>query len=125
MDYRPMVRWWWPGGDVEKEELLREIGLLADNMFRGAEIQPFVSGIDPKEIADPASPIHDYDSEAYYEKLVAVLEEAKKRGLTIDLTMGSGWHAGGTMVPLEDNIDTLILWGNDGGGRAGYARTGP
>ncbi|MGI6706519.1 MAG: glycosyl hydrolase [Clostridia bacterium] len=108
MDYRPMVRWWWPGGDVEKEELLREIGLLADNMFRGAEIQPFVSGIDPKEIADPASPIHDYDSKAYYEKLVAVLEEAKKRGLTIDLTMGSGWHAGGTMVPLEDNIDTLI-----------------
>jgi hypothetical protein len=29
MQFRPKVRWWWPGGDVEKEELIREINLLA------------------------------------------------------------------------------------------------
>src|ERR1035441_3739683 len=27
-EYRPMVRWWWPGGDVTDAELRREIDLL-------------------------------------------------------------------------------------------------
>jgi hypothetical protein len=26
--FRPMVRWWWPGGDVTDEEIQSEIGLL-------------------------------------------------------------------------------------------------
>lgn len=106
--YRPWTRWWLPGGDIQLEELIREVNLFADTTFGGAEIQPFVAGINPKTLNDHSHPIYDYDSPEYYEKIVAVLEEAEKRGLQIDLTLGSGWPAGGTFVPLEDNVDTLV-----------------
>lgn len=108
MEYRPWTRWWWPGGDVELDELLREVRLFADTMFGGAEIQPFSSGINPKTKNDKSSPMYSYDSPEYYEKLVAVIEEAQQQGLKIDLTMGSGWPAGGSFVPREDNVDTLL-----------------
>src|SRR3954468_9315357 len=38
--FAPMARWWWPGNDVTKEELKREINLFADNGFAGVEVQP-------------------------------------------------------------------------------------
>src|ERR1035438_1258502 len=47
-EYRPIVRWWWPGGDVTDAELRREIDLLDGANFGGAEIQPFVIGLNPK-----------------------------------------------------------------------------
>lgn len=37
-EYRPKVRWWWPGGDVTSEELIRELNLLHDAGFGGAEM---------------------------------------------------------------------------------------
>lgn len=30
VEYRPFVRWWWPGNDVDKAELEREVDLLAN-----------------------------------------------------------------------------------------------
>src|SRR2546425_10739654 len=33
--FGPMARWWWPGNDVTKDELKREINLFADNGFAG------------------------------------------------------------------------------------------
>jgi hypothetical protein len=106
--YRPWTRWWWPGGDVDLDELTREVRLFADTLFGGAEIQPFTAGINPETKNDHTAAIYDYDSPAYYQKLLAVLDEAEKHGLQIDLTMGSGWPAGGPFVPVEDNVDTLL-----------------
>lgn len=106
--YRPWTRWWWPGGDVDRDELLREVRLLADICFGGVEIQPFTAGINPETLKDQTAAIYDYDSPAYYQKLLVVLEEAQKQGIQVDLTMGSGWPAGGPFVPVEDNVDTLL-----------------
>jgi hypothetical protein len=108
LEYRPWTRWWWPGGAVEHDELLREVQLFAHNFFGGAEIQPFVAGIKRETALDPNSGISSYGSPEYYQKLVAVLEAAQELGLQIDLTLGSGWPAGGTFVPLEDNVNTLL-----------------
>lgn len=107
-EWRPWTRWWWPGGDVELDELRREVRLFAAVGFGGAEIQPFVAGINRATINDPHARIHDYGSPAYYAKLAAVLEEARAQGLQIDLTLNTGWPAGGTFVPLDDNVDTLL-----------------
>jgi len=46
-EYRPMVRWWWPGNDVKDVELRREVDLLDQANFGGAEIQPFTVGLSP------------------------------------------------------------------------------
>ncbi|WPV01970.1 glycosyl hydrolase [Mucilaginibacter sp. cycad4] len=105
--FGPYTRWWWPGNDVTKEELTREINLFADNHFGGVEIQPFALVFPAKGGKEQQDRITGYDSPEYYDNLKAVLNEANKRGLTVDLTDGSGWPAGGPHLTEEDNNLTL------------------
>lgn len=109
-EYRPFVRWWWPGNDVEEKELVREVDLLSDNYFGGAEIQPFEAALDPKADSAELAARHSFDSESYYQHVQAVMEQAKKDGLTIDLTLGSGWPSGGPHIQPEQSMKTM-LWG--------------
>jgi len=106
LDFAPFTRWWWPGNDVNPEELKREINLFADNHFGGVEIQPFAL-VFPTKGTGRADRIMSYDTPTYYENLRTVFEEARKRGLTVDMTDGSGWPAGGPHLKEEDNIKTL------------------
>ena len=39
LSYAPFVRWWWPGNDVETNELQREMNLFARHHIGGVEIQ--------------------------------------------------------------------------------------
>jgi hypothetical protein len=47
LTFGPLARWWWPGNDVTKEELKREINLFADNGFAGVEVQPMNLAMPP------------------------------------------------------------------------------
>ena len=38
LSYAPFVRWWWPGNDVETNELQREMNLFARHHIGGVEI---------------------------------------------------------------------------------------
>jgi len=93
--YRPMVRWFWPGGDVRNEELKREIRLLDEANFGGAEVQPFSFGLNPEMTAEVRQRVDDYLTPSFYQHVRAVLEEARQRGLWVDFTFGSGWPFGG------------------------------
>jgi len=95
--YRPMVRWWWPGGDVTDAELRREVRLLDEAGFGGGEIQPFVIGLNPKMPADVRARVNDYLTPAFFRHVRAALDEARARGLWLDYTFGSGWPFGGGM----------------------------
>ena len=107
LKYAPFTRWWWPGNDVTKEELKREVDLFADHHFGGVEIQPFALIIPVKGGKPQQDRITGYDSPEYYDNLRTVLDEANKKGLTVDLTDGSGWPAGGPHLTEEDNNLTL------------------
>jgi len=107
VDYAPFTRWWWPGNDVTQPELLREVNLLADNGFGGVEIQPFVRGMNQNPKADELARIQSWDSPGYYENIRAVLAQARQRGLTVDMSDGSGWSTGGSHLTAEDNFLTL------------------
>ncbi|WP_281631592.1 glycosyl hydrolase [Flavobacterium luteolum] len=102
LDYAPFARWWWPGNDVDKEQLKAEINLFADNNFGGVEIQP-MSLVFPTKGKGRADRIMGFDTPLYYENLKAVFEEARKRGVTVDMTDGSGWPAGGDHLTEDDN----------------------
>lgn len=93
--YRPMVRWWWPGGDVRDEELRHEIRLLDEANFGGGEIQPFLFGLNPQMSEDARRRVHDYLTPSFFSHVRAALEEAQQRGLWLDYTFGSGWPFGG------------------------------
>lgn len=104
--YAPFTRWWWPGNDVNKEELKREMHLFADNHFGGVEIQS-MGLIMPCKGKGRADRIMSFDTPLYYANLGSVMDVAKQLGLTVDLTDGSGWPSGGAHLTEEDNNLTL------------------
>ncbi len=96
--YRPMVCWWWPGGDVTDAELRREVALLDQANFGGAEIQPFVIGLHADMPAETRKRVDDYLTPTFYAHMQAALEEARNHGMWMDYTFGSGWPFGGAGV---------------------------
>ncbi|MFN0182076.1 MAG: glycosyl hydrolase [Gemmatimonadales bacterium] len=108
--YRPMVRWFWPGGDVRDDQLKREIGLLDEAHFGGAEIQPFRLGLDPRAPVDVLRRVHDYRTPSFFGHVRAALEEAARREMWIDYTMGSGWPFGGgmTITPERSGLELRL-----------------
>jgi hypothetical protein len=93
--YRPMIRWWWPGGDVNDAELVREVGLLDEAGFGGAELQPFRFGLKPNLPADVEARVDDYLTPSFFGHVGAATQELRRRGMWLDLTFGSGWPFGG------------------------------
>jgi hypothetical protein len=120
-EFEPYARWWWPGNDVEKKELQREINLFADNAFGGVEIQTLTLSL--PESAKISKKVLSWDTPEYYENVKIVLEEARKRGLTVDMTNGSGWPAGGPFLATEDGFLNLLFADKDiiGGSRIAVA----
>lgn len=97
--YRPLARWWWPGNDVADDELRREIGVLDDAGFGGAEIQPFIKGFDiTKFPLEQQRRIESYATPSFFQHVRTAVKEARGRGMFIDYTFGSGWPFGGGMA---------------------------
>jgi hypothetical protein len=94
---RPMTRWWWFGGAVTPEEVTRELTLMRDAGLRGAEIQPLY----PIAPDDPARGIRNvpYFTDAFLGVLRHAVREARRLGLQLDFTLGSGWPYGGPFIP--------------------------
>ena len=91
LSYAPFVRWWWPGNDVETNELQREMNLFARHHIGGVEIQSFALVVPPP--MERMAQIMSFDTDAYYSNLKTVMEAALRNGMTVDLTNGSGWPA--------------------------------
>ena len=102
---RPMVRWWWPGLDVEKDELLREVADMDEMNLAGGEVQAFLDGVPMEMKNDPEvqKKLHRYRTDYYFDIITSILEEMKRRGMILDLTACSGWPTNGTDVPLSQN----------------------
>jgi hypothetical protein len=107
LQFGPLARWWWPGNFVDQAELKREINLFADNHFGGVEIQPlnlFIPGN-----AEVRAKVQTWDTPEYYSNVLSVMQEARKRGLIVDMTDGSGWPPGGPYLAPEDGFLTLAF----------------
>lgn len=78
LQFAPFARWWWRGNFVDSVELKREINLFVDNDFGGMKIQPlnfFIPGT-----AEAKAKIVTWDTPDYYANVIAVMQEARKRG---------------------------------------------
>src|SRR5690606_32633238 len=105
--YGPYTRWWWPGNDVGKRELKREIRMFADNGFAGVEIQPLTVGIDPD--GNRTEKVYSWDTPSFYDHIKTVMKAARKSGLTVDLNAGSGWPLGGPFIEPNESLLTLTM----------------
>jgi len=94
----PFIRWWWPGNAVEKDELRRELQSLHAAGFGGVELQTLTLGFTFAELEKQKEQIYQVGTPAYFENLLVVFREAEKLGMTVDLTLGSGWSSGGPFI---------------------------
>ena len=104
----PWTRWWWPGGDVDTNTLVKQLHELDDAHFGGAEVQPFLSGAMAVKDASAIERVYGFDKPSYYATLHELLGAADRIGWQIDLTHFSGWPPGGPEINLEDSLTDLV-----------------
>ncbi len=109
--YRPIARWWWPGNDVTEEELRREIGVLDKAGFGGAEIQAFNKGFAFEDMPEAERRrVNAFATPPFFEHVAAVIDEARKHGMFIDYTFGSGWPFGGGYDITPELASIELRW---------------
>src|ERR1700736_744582 len=104
-DSRPMVRWWWFGTAVEKPEILRELQQMKADGIGGAEL----AFVYPEVLDDPAKGLinQPFVSPDMLDNVRYAQAEARKLGLRIDVTLGSGWPYGGPATTLDEAAGRL------------------
>jgi len=98
-DARPMMRWWWFGPAVEKQELQKELEAMRGAGIGGVEIQP----VYPLMLDDPTKGIKNYSylSPEFLDAVSFANRTARSLGLRVDITLGSGWPYGGPKTTLD------------------------
>lgn len=121
IEYRPGVRWWWPGNGATEEDLLAQVEYLHDNGFGAVEIVAFSKGFltgdgtttgylyDGADLGYDVDQILGYESPEYFEKLDAVIARANQLGITVDLNIGSGYLANDDSIDIADSQSNLAL----------------
>jgi alpha-L-rhamnosidase len=104
-DSKPMMRWWWFGTAVEKPELLRELQQMKADGIGGVEL----AFVYPQVLDDPAKNLinEPFLSPAMLDNVRFAQSEARKLGLRVDVTLGSGWPYGGPATTLEEAATCL------------------
>jgi hypothetical protein len=114
-----MTRWWWFGGAVTPEEVTRELTFMKEAGLRGAEIQP----VYPVTVDDPGRGIRHlrYFTHEWFAVLRHAIGEARRLGLQLDFTLGSGWPYGGPFIPTSLAARRLRVLSQDVAGPREYA----
>ena len=114
-EMHPWTRWWWLGSAVDKENLTRQLTLFQQAGIGGVEICPIygTKGYEDRFI--------DFLSPKWMDMLTHTTLEARRLGLGVDLTTGTGWPFGGPFVSPADASSGVILKRYDlaGGGTLG------
>jgi len=97
-DSRIMMRWWWFGPAVTKPELQRELEKMKAAGIGGVEIATLYA----LALDDPSTGFRNlpYLSDEHIDALRFAAEEARRLGLRVDITLGSGWPFGGPSIPV-------------------------
>jgi hypothetical protein len=100
-----MMRWWWFGPSVTRDELERELRTMKAGGIGGVEVQTTY----PLELDNAVSGFRNYSflSDEHIDALRFASEKARELGLRIDLTLGSGWPYGGPSVPVTQAAGKL------------------
>ena len=83
----PKFRWWWPNGQVDPDEIAREIDDAAAIGASGMEL----SDIHASGLLTLDNVHYGWGSAPWVTALTRALTEAERRGMTIDLTLSPGY----------------------------------
>ncbi|MBR4756241.1 MAG: glycosyl hydrolase family 2, partial [Bacteroidales bacterium] len=93
---KPGVRWYVPGSAFTREDVVWNLDEYARAGLGYLELTP-IYGVEGNESQDIP-----FLSEEWMEMYKFIVEEAAKRGIVIDMAMGSGWVFGGPTTPLSE-----------------------
>ena len=104
-DARIMMRWWWFGPAVTRPELTQELESMKAAGIGGVEI----ANLYPLVLDDPNTGFHNmpFLSEEHLDSLRFAADEARRLGLRVDVTLGSGWPFGGPEIPVTEAAGKL------------------
>ena len=102
---RIMMRWWWFGPAVAKPEIRRELEQMKSVGIGGVEIATLY----PLALDDSQSGLHNmtFLSDEHLDALRFAASEARRLGLRLDITLGSGWPFGGPHIPVTQAAGAL------------------
>lgn len=98
--------WWWLNSNVTKEAITKDLEAMHDKGFSGAMI--FDAGTETRWGPDenpPNGPM--FSSPEWIELYLHALNEAKRLGLELGLSIQSGWNLGGPFVSLDDKAKQI------------------
>jgi hypothetical protein len=106
-DCRIMMRWWWFGPAVTKPEIRRELEQMKAAGIGGVEIATLY----PLALDDPQTGFRNlpFLSDEHIEALRFAGGEARRLGLRVDVTLGSGWPFGGPHIPITQAAGEMRL----------------
>jgi hypothetical protein len=98
-DSRIMMRWWWFGPSVTREEIEGEMRRMKEGGIGGFEL----AVVYPMALDDPARGVRNepYLSPGFLDKVGFAAQKARELGLRMDVTIGSGWSYGGPYITPE------------------------
>lgn len=104
-DCKIMMRWWWFGPSANDAELLRELEQMKNAGIGGVEIATLY----PQSLDNAATGFRNYEflSEEHLKHLSFAAEQARKLGMRVDITLGSGWPFGGPHIPIDEAAGEL------------------
>lgn len=91
---RGKTRWWWYGCRVDKDNISYQLDQMQEAGIGGVEIQILYA------LEAGSRENLEYFSPEFFDILKFTGEEVHKRGMTMDLTLGSSWPFGGPFVPF-------------------------
>lgn len=102
---RIMVRWWWFGPAVTRPELTRELEQMKAAGIGGVEI----AHLYPLALDDPKAGFRNmpFLSDEHLDAMRFAVQEARRLGLRVDVTLGSGWPLGGPHIPVTEAAGKL------------------
>lgn len=108
--FAPKFRWWWPNGEIDVDEIIREVGQVADAGFGGLEIADVHHSVD-SSLLDVVH--HGWGSKSWIAAVEAALEEGSRRNVSIDITLGPSWPAAiPSITPQSDAALTELAHGS-------------
>ncbi len=104
-DARIMMRWWWFGPSASNEEIERELEQMKSAGIGGVEL----ATVYPLALTNPSTGFHNYPytSDEHLEHIRFAAEQARRLGLRMDVTIGSGWPFGGPHIPITQAAGEL------------------
>ncbi|MCE0536466.1 hypothetical protein LWF15_13185 [Kineosporia rhizophila] len=102
--YGAMFRWWWPSS-VEASTAVEQLREVAEAGYKGVEIAMVMDGTD--YVVDPGE--HEYGDANWRAAVQAVLTEAQRLDVQVDLTLGSRWPAAVPGLDVSDDAASQEL----------------